>query len=330
MLHWSIEKKILELKYTWKISRNASDTKTNLFVTVKEDSKSQGIGEAAPNVRYNETPEELEKQFDLFLSEHPEKISSLEELSDMLNRIALPHALRFAIESAFIHYQCSKQNKTIYELLGLNKPTSIFTAYSVPIMETGKMKEFYLENNLSRFRFIKIKVNAENAVDAIDYLSSFSDQPLLVDANEAFKDADQCIFFFEKIKSKNIQFIEQPMPSTMVEESLYLKKHSPFPLFADESITDTADFSLLKKMFDGINVKLMKAGGYLNGIRLLREAKANNMKTMIGCMVETSLGISSAMHLCSLADYADLDSFLLLKNEPYNLIKENKGELKFS
>src|SRR5438552_5603192 len=106
----------------------------------------------------------------------------------------------------------------------------------------------------------------------------------------------------------------------MVDESLYLKKYSPFTLFADESITTEADFSLLRKMFDGINMKLMKAGGYLNGIRLLKEAKKAGMKTMIGCMVETTLGISSGMNLCSLADYTDLDSFLLLKNEPFDLI----------
>ena len=83
-------------------------------------------------------------------------------------------------------------------------------------------------------------------------------------------------------------------------------------------------------MFDGVNVKLMKAGGYLNGIRLLKEAKANKMQTMIGCMVETTLGISAGMHLCSLADYVDLDSFLLLKNEPFNKIHEMDGELLFN
>jgi L-alanine-DL-glutamate epimerase-like enolase superfamily enzyme len=117
------------------------------------------------------------------------------------------------------------------------------------------------------------------------------------------------------------------MPSSLTEESVYLKKYAPFPLFADESITAEADFSVLKKMFDGVNVKLMKAGGYLNGIRLLREAKKQNMQTMIGCMVETTLGISSAMNLCSLADYVDLDSFLLVKNEPFKLVEEHGGKL---
>jgi L-alanine-DL-glutamate epimerase-like enolase superfamily enzyme len=222
-----------------------------------------------------------------------------------------------------------RDKKTFFEVLDVASPQSIQTAYSIPIMEIGEMKKFYEENKLSRFRFIKIKVNEEEGQEAVNHLSSFCEQPLIVDANEAFKDVEQCIFFLEKIKKKNIELIEQPMPSSMPDEMLYLKKYSPFKLFADESITSNADFSLLKKMFDGVNIKLMKAGGYLNGVDLLKEAKANGMQTMIGCMVETTLGISSGMNLCSLADYVDLDSFLVVKNEPFNLIEEKDGDLKF-
>ncbi len=326
MLNWSIEKKVLELKYTWKISRNASNSKTNLIVSVG-DGMFNGNGEAAPNVRYNETPEQAEKEFHAFLAAHPGEIQSFDELTEFLERIPTSHALRFAIESAYIHFLCAQKKITVPQYLGIKKTVSVPISFSIPIMEVGKMKEFYKENNLERFRYIKIKVNAEEMTDAVKYLSSFCGQSLIVDANEAFLDVEQCIHTIEKIRKAKIEFMEQPMPSTMVEESMYLKKHSPFTLFADESVTDEADFSLLKRMFDGINVKLMKAGGYMNAMRQLNEAKANNMKTMIGCMVETTLAISSGLNLCSLADYADLDSFLVVKNEPYGLVKEEKGIL---
>jgi L-Ala-D/L-Glu epimerase len=326
MLQWSIEKKVLELKYAWAISRNTSDTKTNLFVKVS-DGVHTGLGEAAPNVRYNETPDELQSQFTIFLKEDITALSAIEELNEVLERLTLSNALCFAVESAFVHYLSAKGKKSIHDFLNLKSPGTISTAYSIPIMEIGKMKSFYTDNKLSRFRFIKIKVNEENALDAVTNLSQFCEQPLIIDANEAFKDVERCIYFLERIKKRYIEFIEQPLPSALTDESLYLKKYSPFTLFGDESITNEADFSLLRRMFDGINMKLMKAGGYLNGIRLLKEAKKAGMKTMIGCMVETTLGISSAMHLCSLADYADLDSWLVVKNEPYNLIKENRGEL---
>ena len=254
MIHWSIEKKILELKYTWKISRNASDTKTNLVVTVS-DGVHAGSGEAAPNVRYDESPEQTEQEFQQFLEAKPGMIMLVEELSDCLRKVPVSHALRFGIESAYIHYWCAMKKMSVPQFLGIEGVKSIPISYSIPIMEVGKMKSFYTENNLGRFRFIKIKVNTDEMYDAVQHLSSFCMQPLIVDANEAFHNVEDCIRALEKIKKLRIEFIEQPMPATMTAESKYLKKYSPFPLFGDESITDEADFGELRLMFDGINVK---------------------------------------------------------------------------
>lgn len=329
MIYWSIEKIILDLKYTWKIARNASDRKTNLLVKVS-DERSNGSGEGAPNIRYGESPEQLVTEFDSFLSHKPEEIKSLIQLDECIRKSSLSNALKFAIDSAYVHYACAAKGISVCRMFDIDDPPLLIpTSYSIPLMEIGAMKEFYDIQHLDRFPFIKIKIDADSGTDAIHYLSRFCSQPLLVDANEAFHDVEQCIFFMEKIKKKQIEFVEQPMPSTLVDESLYLKKYSPFRLFADESITSAADFGSLKKMFDGVNIKLMKAGGYLNGIRLLREAKKHQLKTMIGCMVETTLAISSAMHLASLADYVDLDSFLLVKNEPFGLVEEQEGKLTF-
>jgi L-alanine-DL-glutamate epimerase-like enolase superfamily enzyme len=327
-MRWSIEKIILELKYTWKISRNASNTKTNLVVKVT-DGPYQGIGESAPNIRYQETPDELIAQFDSFLFSRPEAINSLPQLTDHLNRTPMAKALRFAVESAFVHYLASRDHTTVFNILNIEQPSSMCTSYSIPIMDIGKMNDFYRDNRLSRFPFIKIKIDAESGLDTIQYLGRICSQPMIVDANEAYTDVEACIYFFEKISKLKIEFMEQPMPASMTDESRYLKKYAPFSLFADESITSEADFSQLKTMFDGVNIKLMKAGGYFNGIRLLKEAKKANMQTMVGCMVETTCGISSAMNLCSLADYVDLDSFLLVKDEPYQLVNEREGELFF-
>src|SRR5689334_17294470 len=108
MFSWSIEKKILELKYTWKISRNASDTKTNLFITVT-DGIYIGHGEVAPNIRYGESPEQTLEQFDFFLKSETASIESKEKLNQVLEKVPLSHSLRFGIESAFIHYLCDKQ-----------------------------------------------------------------------------------------------------------------------------------------------------------------------------------------------------------------------------
>ncbi len=328
MLHWSIEIIHLDLKYTWKISRNATDFKKNIIVTVTDDTF-LGKGEGAPNVRYNESAELCVDEFNRFVKLLDTSSESLTSIHNAIKAGSISHALAFAIESAYFHYRSNAEKKSVAELLNIPSPGPIPTSYTIPIMETGVLKKFFLDNNLKRFPYIKLKVNADDAYDSLIELMTFCDQPIMVDANEAFKDVEQCIKWLEKIKKLPLVFVEQPLPSTMKAESEYLKKHSPFIMMADEVITDTADFAELKKSFDGINMKLMKAGGYMNGLRLLKEARQHNMKTMIGCMVETSLGISSAMNLCALTDYADLDSFILLKEEPFGLIDEVEGVLSF-
>jgi len=326
MLTWTIEKIELPLKYTWKISRNASESKTNLLVCVS-DGINLGWGEAAPNIRYGEMPGSLFAWFQEHSNLLPAEPVELETFGLALDKLAPAQALRFAMESAYIHYLSRALPSPVHSLLEVAPPTDAFTAYTIPIMEPGDMRKFYDEYRLDRFRFIKLKVGADSAWDAVSALASFCSRPLIIDANEAFLNPEDCIRWLEKIKSFRIEFVEQPMPSAYIEEALYLKKYCPLPLFADESITFNPDFSFLAKAFDGINMKLMKAGGYLNGIRILEEARKRGMKTMIGCMVETTLAISSAMQLNTLADYTDLDSFLLLKDEPFKMVSEIDGIL---
>jgi L-alanine-DL-glutamate epimerase-like enolase superfamily enzyme len=326
MLNWNIEQLTLELKYTWKISRNASDVKLNSLITVGKG-KYKGIGEVAPNIRYNETPENIISEFHRFIQSQPEKVQDIHELTTLLDSLKLPNALRFGIESAYIHYLCHADHTDIYTFLGIQKPLEVQTSFSLPIMDVSEIEAFYIKNNLSRFKHLKIKINSDTAADMLKEVKRLTDKPLIVDANEAWKNPDALLAFFETLTPFNIAIIEQPMPAGMNAEYEYLKQRSPFVLMADESICADADFEQLKKQFHGINMKLMKAGGYLNGLHLLNEAVKHNMRTMIGCMVETSLGISSAFHLCAGIEFVDLDGSLIVKNEPFGLVHEKDGVL---
>ena len=327
MLNWQIEQLKLELKYTWKISRNASTYKLNSLITVGKG-KWKGLGEVAPNIRYNETPEIIISEFERFKKSGPEKVHDIHELTTLLNQLKLPNALRFGIESAYIHLLCHADTTDIYTFLGIQKPQRVQTSFSLPIMNVSEISTFYLENNLQRFSKLKIKVNAETANDLLHEIDSITKQPLIVDGNETWKNPDEVLTFMQMLKPYNIAIIEQPMPSSMIDEYMYLKPKSPYFLIADESICADADFEKLKLQFHGINMKLMKAGGYLNGINILNEAVKHQMHTMIGCMVETSLGISSAFHLCAGIEYADLDGYLIVKDEPFGLVREENGELR--
>jgi L-alanine-DL-glutamate epimerase-like enolase superfamily enzyme len=326
MLNWHIEALALELKYLWKISRNASEGKINLFVRVTDETH-MGIGEAAPNIRYNETPENLILQFGELIAAGLNNIQSLEDLFYLLEHHKPANALRFAVESAYVHFICQKQYLSVSDFLGLPAPQPIATTYSLPIMEPEKIAGFIQDNNLTRFEALKVKVNKEAGLEIVQEVSRNFAGPLLIDGNEAWTEPETLLNFFEKLQPYNILFIEQPMPATEIEGSKYLKQKSPYDIYADESILDEADFESLQQQFHGVNVKLMKAGGYLKGKYLLEQAKNFGLKTMIGCMVETSLGIWSAMQLGSLAATADLDGFLILKDDPFKIVREEKGLL---
>lgn len=329
MLRWKIEPLRLDLKYTWKISRNASEFKINSIIEVT-DGTSSGKGEAAPNIRYNETPEKLLSDFARFeasvskikLADGPE---ALQQFVSLLDGLQLANALRFGIEQAFVHYLCSKSKRSIFELLGIPRPAPKATCYTLPIMEAGRMRSFFEENRLQRFAFIKIKVNAQSGFEDVTELSGICGQPIMVDGNEAWKNPDEVLEFIDGIKNLNIAFVEQPLPAKLNVEYEYLKTRSPLPLMADESVLATPDFDALQRQFHGINMKLMKAGGYLNGLRILREAQSRGMDTMIGCMVETTLGIWGAVSLSSFCHYLDVDGYMILKNEPFALVKEEQG-----
>src|SRR6478735_2424289 len=287
MLNWHIEALALELNYVWKIARNVSETKINLFVRVS-DGEHTGIGEAAPNIRYHETPEKLILQFGELVAAGLANVKSLEELLTLLQTLKPANALRFAIESAYIHFICQRQNLTVPDFLGAPEPQPLATTFSLPIMEPEKIAGFIAQNNLTRFQGLKVKVNQELGLDIVQQISENYAGPLLIDANEAWTEPETLLLFFEKLQPYNIMFIEQPMPATEEDGYAYLKKKSPYDIYADESVLDEPDFEKLKQQFHGVNMKLMKAGGYLNGKRILEEAAGFGLKTMIGCMVETS------------------------------------------
>ena len=312
-----IEKE-LELKVNWKLSRNETTIKNNLFIVVENEF----IGEIAPNIRYGETVELIKSNFNNLLKERV----SLNSLNEIWKGSHYCHSFKFGVESALVAFEAYKSKQSISAFLKIEDPLeNIPTSFSIPIMEEHLLEDYI--NQIKRFPFIKIKVDNKNAVSFVKSIAKFTDKPLRVDGNEAWESLEEYLFFENEVKDLNIQFIEQPFPSTRVDLYTQLKSISKFDIMGDESIEDNADFEKLSLQFHSINIKLMKASGYYNAIFLLKEAKKYKLKTMIGCMIETSVGISSAIQLSSLADYFDLDGSLLLKNDPYNKFIEKNGQL---
>jgi len=326
-LVWKINKVKLDLKFPWKIARGECREKTN-FIVELGDEKIKGKGEVAFNKRYDESEDKIEVGFEKFLNNKPSEIDSVKKLYHCLDKLDIPPSLRFGIESAFYDYISRVSGKNIFELLGINSIRAIQTSFSIPIMKVDEIAGFIKKYRLNRFKFLKLKIDEEGSEEKIKEIMRHFDGQIRLDANESFDNPDEVINFIQRIDEVDrVQFIEQPLPANLHDEALYLKDNLNLEIIADESITDQEITDYYKNRFDGINIKLMKSGGYLKAIKQIKDSKKLGLKVMVGCMIETSLSISAAMVIAKGADYIDLDGCLLIKEDPFSFLGEENGRL---
>ncbi len=331
MSNWKIKEIDLHLKYPWSTADYTTTIKKNFIVSI-QNGETVGEGEVALNHKFGETSELIYDAFDKFKSTRaPQDITSVEELINFVDELELPSSLRFGIESAFVHYLAALSDKKVSKLLGIKDINSVKTSYSLPLLPVGGVAEFINVHNLNRFKSLKVKITPESAESVIAEVRKNFTGNLRLDANESFKDPEAVLSFLKKIGDDcPIEFFEQPLPAQCHDEYLYLYDRTTVDIMADESILSQDVTSYYSDRFHAINVKLMKAGGYLRALKQLKGAKELGLKVMLGCMVETSLGISSAMKIAHNFDYFDLDGFMYLKKDPFNLVSEENGRLFFS
>lgn len=323
---WSFEKKVLNLKVNWKLSRNQTTVKENILVSLRTD-HGTSHSEVAPNIRYGETLENILAEIEEFKKLAITTKSSTDLLA-RLDEVSLKHSLRFALESCLISDIAKSKKQSLTDYLGLPPVKAVPTSFSMPIIPVNEIEEYL--KPISRFKSLKIKVNAETGTEMLAEIRKHTKAYLRVDANEGWTDFDAFMKFQQTLQGLNIDFIEQPFPSHLQDEYRALKKQTPYVIMADESIEDVGDFNSLSEQFHAINIKLMKTGSLLKARDLLMKAKAHQMQTMIGCMIETTIGISYGMLYSGMVEFVDLDGFLLVKDESFHLVSETEGILKLN
>jgi glutamate racemase len=302
-MSWSYSSLILKLKTTWKISRNSSDEKKNYIIKWGD----QLLGEVAPNIRYGEEHSLVEKQIqELFL-----RLKTPHDLLSIDMQKYFP-SVAFAFDQIRLQFEQKLTLSHFPQYL-----PRVETSFSIPIMEERDLAG-YLERNAS-YNCYKIKVGEKPLewVQAVQRL--LPNKKLRVDANEAFVSASDVLKFLEKVDSSKIEFLEQPLPASSSEHA-ELKRNSPLEIIADESCHGVVDISKLQDQFHGINCKLMKCQSVDQAQNLIQQARSLHMKTMLGCMIETSLAIRFGFLLAADIDYFDLDGFLLIENDPFSKV----------
>ncbi len=315
----ALERIVLPLAVEWKIARNTSVEKTNFILRLR-DGERETLGEVAPNIRYGETPEIIEAEFAEF------KALAAKGYEAALNAKAWKHSLRFALEAAWLSWLAQSKGQRLYQYLGAKTRPAISTSISVPIMAPAEVAAYLAP--LGRFDAVKVKVTQEGALELIRAVHRAAPtKKLRIDGNEGFTDLHEYLALEAAIKDLPVEFVEQPFAAASKEMYRELHKHTRFCIMADESIEDQDNIAELATMFGAVNIKLMKTGGLLRARDLLIKARAFGLKTMVGCMIETGLGISYALELSEWMDWADLDGNLLLKKDPFPLVREREGIL---
>jgi L-Ala-D/L-Glu epimerase len=322
------EIKRLNLRHTWTTTM-ASDTFRDVIMVRYTRDGVTGYGEGAPIIRYKENAVNAQKAIDsvrdLLESSNPWQFDKL--MIEFNHRVPGEHAAKAAVDIALMDWIGKKLNVPLYRYLGLDPRDTPVTTFTIGMDKPDVVKQKTLE--AAPYPILKVKVGP-NVPDEqmIDTIRSITDKPLRVDANEGWTNKEDVVRKIEWLEKKNVEFMEQPLPASVpLEDIRWIRERVSMPLIADESCTDAKAIPALLEVYDGVNVKLDKAGGIMESYRWIKMARAYGKKVMLGCMISSSCTCTAAAHLSPLIDYADLDGPLLISNDPFRGVQYDKAKL---
>ncbi len=318
----------LDLQHTFTVS-TYSRTTTPIVLTEIEYDGVIGFGEASMPVYLGESQETILKFLSKVNLEKYDNVFCLEDILADIDEIESGNNAAKASIDIALHDLIGKiVNQPWYKLYGLNKEKTPLSSFTIGIDNVNIVEQKVKE--AEEHLILKIKLGTENDMEIVEAVRNVTDKPITIDANQGWKDREKALEMIDWLNEKNVLFVEQPMPKEQLEDIGWLKKRSPLPLIADESVRSLDDILRIRDSFDGINVKIMKCGGLRKAYRMILLAKALNLKILLGCMTETSCGISAASQLSPLVDWADLDGALLIKNDCFEGTKVEKSKILIS
>jgi len=301
----------LKLRHTFRIARGAGDARRNVLVEIEEGGHI-GMGEAAPIRRYHEDPESSAAALDVMAG----RLTDTKPFAQAAARAAVEgqRSAEAAVDMALHDLAGQRLGVPLYEMLGLDPREAPETSFTIGLAEPEVVVQKVRE--ASAYPILKVKMGSDDDREVLRAVRDTTRSRIRVDANEGWT-AQEALDRLEWLARLGVELVEQPLPADRIEETRALRRRSPLPFYADESVHRAADIPRLAGAFDGINIKLMKSGGLAEALRMIAVARSLGMKVMLGCMIESSVGITAAAHLSPLVDTADLDGNLLIENDPF-------------
>ena len=311
----------LPLKHPFKIARGeASVARTALFRLSWNGL--EGLGEAVPLTRYDETVDSVRAYFDnhALRSDNPYRLEALLDPS-------IPPAARCGLDIALYDLIGKDLGKPVYELLGLDPSMTPKTSFTIGISDPEMTLKKIAE--IGDHPIMKVKLGTGSVRDEIamvELIRSHYTGTIRLDANEGWN-PEQAVEILAEIARFDIEFCEQPIPAGNPAGLRYIRERSKIPIVTDEDSRDVADLPALHGCVDGINIKLVKCGGIREALKMVHVARALGMKIMLGCMVESQISASAAAHLSPLVDWADIDGPFLTAADPFDGISYHDGKI---
>ncbi|MBL7473764.1 dipeptide epimerase [Robertkochia sediminum] len=310
-MHLTLTKHVLELEFTFSISRESHDFQDSLIVSLSQGGIT-GYGESTSNPYYNITVESMIAEIEGIRPQiEGMELTTPEAFHAFLTDSGLSNFAICALDLAANDLWGKLQGKPLYELWGTTNDAYPKTNYTIGIDTVEKM---VAKMKSKPWPLYKIKLGTDKDVEIVRELRKHTDAIFRIDANCAWT-ADQAIAYAPQLKALGVEFLEQPLKADDLEGYKKLMEHSVLPVIADESCIVESDVEKCAGHFHGINIKLTKCGGLTPARRMIKKAKALGMKVMVGCMTESTVGISAIAQLLPQLDYVDMDGALLLKKD---------------
>jgi L-Ala-D/L-Glu epimerase / N-acetyl-D-glutamate racemase len=304
----------LQLAETFVIAREQTDYADVVQVAVTHEGTT-GYGEAAPIERYGESTQSAIA----FVDEHGGVLGddpfALEDVGERLGSSAGGQAAKAALDAALHDLQGKLLGVPAHRLLGLPR-TGPPTSWTIWLGDPDDMAR-RAEKAAATFRRLKLKLGGGDALDVerVRAVRGVTDLPLMVDVNEWWS-LEEALDALPELAELGVEYCEQPLRAGD-EGGTTLKGRSPIPIYVDEDCHTLADVEECAEIAHGINIKLAKSGGIREAIRMVHAARALRMGVMLGCMLESGLGIAAGCCVAPLCDHVDLDGNLLLREDPW-------------
>lgn len=304
----------LRTKGTFRTAHGSRDQIESVWVELS-DGSIKAYGEAVPVPYYGYTAQEVQSTLEslspiLEKAEITDAPSFWQEMQSYLSH--LPVAM-CALDIAVYDYLAQKAEKPLYQYLGLewreNLPLSNYT------ISLDTPEQMLAQIQSINYPIYKIKLGSSKDLEILQELKKHSQAIFRIDANCAWS-LEQAKMYIAQLEALQVELIEQPFAVEQWQAVRELRQYTHIPIVADESCKVEADVAKCKEYFSGINIKLAKCGGITPALRMIQKARQYQLKVMMGCMTESSIGISAIAHLLPLVDFVDMDGALLIANDP--------------